>query len=235
MTTGSTDQSPVVPMLDYDMYPGAPSTEDPEYLFSELMDNSINIYPDWVGSAAESYNGPVPTSNDAQSEAKTSSLYPMNSRTYPTTAPNTATNNKTPALSPYLTTEPPKTTAQTSTPTPPSSALPQQTAIATTVASTNLTCPHCGAEYTEKTKLKVHTNKHTKPFRCTAEGCGYATAEKKSLQRHLVARSKFDEEHRLAARSEGVRAVRRGCARPGCTYTTVREDNLNRHMRTCTQ
>ncbi|KKY39001.1 putative c2h2 transcription [Diaporthe ampelina] len=81
----------------------------------------------------------------------------------------------------------------------------------------------------------VHTNKHTKPFRCTAEGCDYATAEKKSLQRHLLARSKWDEEHRAAAQSEGVRQVRHRCPRPGCTYATVREDNLKRHISTCAQ
>ncbi|KAL1854494.1 hypothetical protein Daus18300_011415 [Diaporthe australafricana] len=237
MTTGSTNQSPTVPMLDYDMsYPMDPFMEGPESLFPELMDHSINMCPDWVGSAVEGYSGPVPTSNDAQLEAKTPSLYPMNSQPYPTASSDTTIYDNTPALSQYLTTEPPTVTAQTSNPTPSSSTTsPQQPTVAANTTSTTLTCPHCRATLTEKTKLKVHINKHTKPFRCAAEGCGYATAEKKSLQRHLVAKSKFDEEHRAAAQIEGVKGVRRGCARPGCTYTTVREDNLSRHMKTCTQ
>ena len=56
-----------------------------------------------------------------------------------------------------------------------------------------------------------------------------------SLQRHLLAKSKWDEEHRLAARSEGVKQVKHRCPREGCTYATVREDNLKRHMNTCAQ
>lgn len=58
-------------------------------------------------------------------------------------------------------------------------------------------CPHCGAgPFPDKTKLTLHTNKHTKPFRCSssahggAGGCDAAFAEKKSLQRHLVARAR---------------------------------------------
>lgn len=95
------------------------------------------------------------------------------------------------------------------------------------------TCTYCQATFTDKTKLKVHTNKHTKPFRCTAPGCDYATAEKKSLQRHLLARSKWDEDHRLAAQNQGVKNIRHCCPREGCTYSTIREDNLKRHIATC--
>lgn len=230
MTTASTNQSPPVPFLDYDMtLPVSSSTDDPESLFPELMDHSIIMDPDWVGSTPEGYCGPFITSNDAQ--AKVSSLYTPDSHLWPTTAPDTTIHDSIPALSPYHTTHTLSTTATIAQATPSSSLPPPQKA-----ANTNdHTCSHCGATFTDKTKLKVHTNKHTKPFRCTAAGCDYATAEKKSLQRHLLAKSKWDEEHRLAARSEGVKQVKHRCPREGCTYATVREDNLKRHMNTCAQ
>lgn len=102
-------------------------------------------------------------------------------------------------------------------------------------ASNTLACAHCGASFTDRTKLKIHTNKHTKPFRCTAPRCDYATAEKKSLQRHLVAKARWDEDHRLAADANGVREVKHKChnAARGCTYATIRDDNLKRHASTC--
>ncbi|KAI3393012.1 hypothetical protein diail_4891 [Diaporthe ilicicola] len=227
MTTGSTNQSPIVPLLDYDMsFSVAPSTKEPENLFPELVDHStINMYTDWPGTAAETYTGPVLTSNDTQ--AKIPSVYPMQSQLYTAAAPDMTTHNPTLAPRPYFISEPPTATAQTSPAAPSSSTSPQQT------TTTDLTCPQCGATFTDKTKLKVHTNKHTKPFRCTAAGCGYEAAEKKSLQRHLQAKSKWDDDHRAAARSEGVPQRRFHCGRPGCTYATVREDNLKRHMKTC--
>lgn len=230
MTTGSTTQSPPMPFLDYDMcFPMAPVTEDPENLFPELKNTSVNMSTNWTGTTPEGYNGPFLNSDDA--EAKTSPLYPIGSQLYPTAAPETTIYNTTPALSPYLTTQPQPSTGQTPTP----HAQPSSSSSQNLAATTDLTCSHCGATFTDKTKLKVHTNKHTKPFRCTAAGCDYATAEKKSLQRHLLARSKWDDEHRAAALSEGMRQVRHRCARPGCTYSTVREDNLKRHMNTCAQ
>lgn len=225
MTTGSTNQSPVVPLLDYDMsFPVASSADDPESLFPELMDHSINIDPVWAGSVPEGYSGPFPTSDDAQS--KVPPMYPMDSQLYPTATPGMLYNSN-PTFEPYATTQPPPVTAQIPQPTPTPSS--QKT------TTTDHTCSHCGATFTDKTKLKVHTNKHTKPFRCAAAGCDYATAEKKSLQRHLLAKSKWDEEHRAAARSEGVRQVKHRCPREGCTYSTVREDNLKRHINTCAQ
>lgn len=231
MTTASTNQSPPVPFLDYDMtLPVASSTDDPETLFPELIDHSIIMDPAWVGSTPEGYSGPFITSNDAQ--PKVSSLYSMDSQLYPTAAPDSTIYDSFLALSTYETTQLPPTTAKASQATP-SSSLPSPQKAATT--TNDHTCSHCGATFTDKTKLKVHTNKHTKPFRCTAARCDYATAEKKSLQRHLLAKSKWDEEHRLAARSEGVKQVKHRCPRPGCTYATVREDNLKRHMNTCAQ
>lgn len=227
MTTGSTNQSPVVPLLDYDMsFAVASSTDDPESLFPELMDHPINMDPVWMGSAPEGYSGPFPTSDDAQS--KVPPMYPMDGQLYPTAAPGMRYNGN-PTFEPYPTTQPQQATAQPPQPTPPSSSLSQKT------TTTDHTCSHCGATFTDKTKLKVHTNKHTKPFRCAAAGCDYATAEKKSLQRHLLAKSKWDEEHRAAARSEGVRQVKHRCPGEGCTYSTVREDNLKRHINTCAQ
>lgn len=230
MTAASTNQSPPVPFLDYDMtLPVASSTDDPEHLFPELMDQSIIMDPSWMGSTPEGYSGPFSTSKDGQ--AKVSSLYSIDSQLYPTAAPDTTIYDSFPTLSTYETTQIPPTTATASQATPSSSLpSPQQDAN-----PNDHTCSHCGATFTDKTKLKVHTNKHTKPFRCTAAGCDYATAEKKSLQRHLLAKSKWDEEHRLAARCEGVKQVKHRCPREGCTYATVREDNLKRHMNTCAQ
>lgn len=103
-------------------------------------------------------------------------------------------------------------------------------------SSETLACPYCGVVLADRTKLKLHTNKHTKPFRCAAPRCAYATAEKKSLQRHMVAKARWDEDHRAAADTCGVREVRHFCpnARRGCTYATIREDNLKRHVSTCT-
>ncbi|KAF3771387.1 hypothetical protein M406DRAFT_320792 [Cryphonectria parasitica EP155] len=95
-------------------------------------------------------------------------------------------------------------------------------------------CPYCHRSFADKTKFKIHTNKHTKPFRCSAACCDYAAAEKKSLQRHLLAKSKWDEEHRRAAQSQGVENIKHRCPKQGCTYSTIREDNLKRHMSKCT-
>lgn len=231
MTTGSTNQSPLVPFLDYDMsYPVAPFTEDPENLFPELMEHTVNMNAEWVGSSPEGYGDPFLTSGDAQ--LKVSSLYP--GQLYPTASPQTTICNSNPATSPYTTTQSPQpATAQPTqtTQTAPSPSSPPQKQ--TTTTTTGLTCPHCNTTLPDKTKLKVHTNKHTKPFRCSAEGCGYATAEKKSLQRHLLARSRWDAAHAEAARGQGVTRTRHACPREGCTYATVREDNLKRHMGTC--
>lgn len=228
MTTASTNQSPVVPQLDYDMsFSGASSMDDPESLFPELMDHSIIMQPDWMGAMPEGYSGPFSNSHNAQ--PKVPSMYPIDSQLYPTATPETTIYSSNPTFEPYPTTQPPPATVQTSQPTP------EQSSSQTTTTTTDLTCSHCGATFTDKTKLKVHTNKHTKPFRCTAAGCDYATAEKKSLQRHLLAKSKWDEEHRAAAQSEGVRQVKHRCPREGCTYSTIREDNLKRHVNTCAQ
>lgn len=226
MTTGSTNPSPLVPLLDYDMsFPMAPS-DDLQSLFPELMDHSNNMVPGWVGAQPEGFTSPFPNSGNDQ--AKVSPHYHMNSQLYPAAVPDT-TGHSNPSLSPYSTTLSTSPTTTTSPPAPSSSPPSQKT------PTTDLTCSHCGATFTDKTKLKVHTNKHTKPFRCAAAGCDYATAEKKSLQRHLLAKSKWDEEHRAAAQTEGVRQVKHRCPREGCTYATVRDDNLKRHMNTCTQ
>lgn len=97
----------------------------------------------------------------------------------------------------------------------------------------HLACSFCTFTAVSITKLKTHTNKHTRPFRCTAPSCAYATAEKRSLQRHMLAKAKFDEGHRLAAEGLGVREVKYRCSGVGCDYVTIREDNLKRHVGNC--
>lgn len=128
---------------------------------------------------------------------------------------------------------------------PLSSVIPQSTASAISSSSTNstspaenssegtFTCSFCSFTATSITKLKTHTNKHTRPFRCTALSCDYATAEKKSLKRHVLAKAKWDEEHRVAAEALGVREVKYRCTKVGCEYVTIREDNLQRHVAKC--
>lgn len=97
----------------------------------------------------------------------------------------------------------------------------------------HLTCSFCPFTTASITKLKTHTNKHTRPFRCTAPECDYATAEKKSLQRHVLAKAKWDDGHRVAAEGLGVREVKYRCVGAGCGYVTIREDNLRRHVAKC--
>lgn len=107
------------------------------------------------------------------------------------------------------------------------------TSPAVTTPEDTFTCSFCSFTATTITKLKTHTNKHTRPFRCTAPDCDYATAEKKSLQRHLLAKAKWDEGHRVAAETLGVKEVKYRCPGVGCEYVTIREDNLRRHVAKC--
>lgn len=107
------------------------------------------------------------------------------------------------------------------------------TSPAETTSEGTFTCSFCSFTATSITKLKTHTNKHTRPFRCTAPSCDYATAEKKSLQRHVLAKAKWDEGHRIAAETLGVREVKYRCPGVGCEYVTIREDNLRRHVAKC--
>ncbi|KAJ4388607.1 hypothetical protein N0V93_006065 [Gnomoniopsis smithogilvyi] len=100
-------------------------------------------------------------------------------------------------------------------------------------ASADFTCSICSFTAASNTKLKTHINKHTLPFRCTAPRCTYAAAEKKSLQRHLLAQAKWDESHRVAAKRCGVKEVTYSCTGAGCEYVTIREDNLSRHVAKC--
>ncbi|KAJ4413673.1 hypothetical protein N0V82_008402 [Gnomoniopsis sp. IMI 355080] len=99
--------------------------------------------------------------------------------------------------------------------------------------SEDFNCSFCSFTATSITKLKTHINKHTRPFRCTAPSCDYATAEKKSLQRHVLAKAKWDEGHRMAAEGLGVKEIKYRCIGAGCGYVTIREDNLRRHEAKC--
>lgn len=105
-----------------------------------------------------------------------------------------------------------------------------------TSSHANHICPHCGSgPFPDITKFKLHTNKHTKPFRCTAHGCDDAFAEKKGLQRHLRVKAGWDDHHLLALEDHGLKVVKFACphAGRGCTYMTIRDDNLKRHISTC--
>lgn len=116
---------------------------------------------------------------------------------------------------------------------PPPAASPESSAKIEKPTTDTHSCATCAATFTSITKLNTHTYKHTKPFRCTAPDCDYAGAEKKSLQRHVAARAKWDEGHRVAAEGLGVKDRRYRCERVGCEYVTIREDNLRRHATTC--
>lgn len=82
------------------------------------------------------------------------------------------------------------------------------------------------------TSHSIHTKKHTKPHKCRVAGCGYSAAEKKSLERHVVSRAKWDADHARVllpgAASEYACRVD-----PRCTYASCREDNRNRHEKRC--
>ncbi|KAG8161342.1 hypothetical protein KVR01_009606 [Diaporthe batatas] len=236
MTTGSTNPSPLVPLLDYDMtYPLVPSPDDPESLFPELMNYNTTMDSAWVGPQPEGFTSPFLDDD----QAKLPSAYPLvDSQLYAVTAaPDQATYASSrvmtatylPTISPATTTAQPQAPIPSSPPQPPTT----QTTPATT-ETTSLACPYCGATFAEKAKLNVHTNKHTKPFRCAAPGCTYGAAEKKSLHRHMQGRSDYDVEHRAAARRARVPLVKHRCPREGCTYATFRDDNLKRHGKTCT-
>lgn len=120
---------------------------------------------------------------------------------------------------------------------PHNDAIPSSSTTSTSPAETGsediFTCSFCSFTATSITKFKTHINKHTRPFRCTAPSCDYATAEKKSLQRHVLAKAKWDEGHRVAAETLGVKEVKYRCPRAGCEYATIREDNLRRHVAKC--
>lgn len=112
-------------------------------------------------------------------------------------------------------------------------ASPAATNPAADTPSEGFTCSFCPFTATSITKLKTHTNKHTLPFRCTAPGCAYATAEKKSLERHVLAKAKWDEGHRVVAERLGLKGVKYRCTGVGCEYVTIRGDNLRRHVAKC--
>lgn len=227
MTTASTNPSPLVPLLDYDLSFDTVSTiDDSQLIFPEYITNPINIQDDWP---AESLGGspdfdlPAFSGSAPCLEPTTSFPHPSEDAPQQTLAWDIAacTDHTTPDSSVADSSKPAVPPCASKSPSP------------TSQQKSYLTCQYCSATFIDKTKLKIHTNKHTKPFRCSAAGCDYSTAEKKSLVRHLLAKSKWDEEHRLAAHGYGLRDVKYRCSKGGCTYSTIREDNLKRHMRTC--
>lgn len=221
----SMNDSPLLP--DYDIPADMAATFDNNPIaFPERLDFQVDIPlewdepANWATSGLLNYTDPTAPWNGCSLEANSASQMQY---------PQTYTQNFDPAA--FLPPQPTLTRVFAQSPA-------QQPSPTTT--NSDLACTHCGHIASDKTKLKIHTNKHTKPFRCTAADCTYATAENKSLQRHLVARSRFDESHRQVAEallggSDG--AIKLGkkyaCTGVGCTYATVREDNLKRHAAKC--
>lgn len=91
-------------------------------------------------------------------------------------------------------------------------------------------CAFCSASFQTKPKLNVHVKKHTKPHKCPVAGCGYEAAEKKSLERHIISRAKWDADHA----GVGLQGLQYSCrVDAACTYSSSREDNRNRHEKRC--
>lgn len=232
MTTGSTNPSPLVPLLDYDLsFDTSFNLDDPQLIFPDLVaypSNPGNMQDDW---SAGGFRG-VPDFDLWKYAWSTPCT--ENAARFP--PPSEDLCRRTPAWNTLVMVDSPYHTNQDSalasskSPVPSSASEPSSSTIQ---QRPHLLCPYCPTEFTDKTKLKIHTNKHIKPFRCSAAECDYSTAEKKSLQRHLLAKSKWDEEHRLAAQEYGLRDVKYRCPKDGCTYSTIREDNLKRHKTTC--
>lgn len=232
MTTGSTNPSPMVPPLDYDLsFDTALITGDTQLIFSDLMEYPLEMPGDWPAEGLTDALDFDPTifSGSESCLANTISFASMSENPLQTNLNSSTAHDymsqqisNVSAPPDCLNTRALPALGSISEPPPPTS---QQEA--------GLTCPYCTAAFTDKTKHKIHINKHTKPFRCSAPGCDYSTAEKKSLQRHLLAKSRWDEEHRLAAQDYGLKDVKYRCSRHGCAYSTIREDNLKRHMTTC--
>lgn len=230
MTTGSTNPSPLIPLLDFELgFNTTTMTADAHPVFPELMANPVNMQDDWLAGGFEA----VPVFDFTALCGPTPCL--VNSASF-TTAPEELLHQVPAWEAPVMgndtcTTIPNLGVSAPSQPPAPSSVC--ESGSSTSHEKSHLVCGYCATTFTDKTKLKIHTNKHIKPFRCSATGCDYSTAEKKSLQRHLLAKSKWDGEHRLAAQEYGLREVKYRCSRQGCTYSTIREDNLKRHMTTC--
>lgn len=223
MTTGSTNPSPLVPLLDYDLGFDNPAVNgDPQLLSPEPMSCIVGL-GDWQAQDFDfaAFPWPISYSENAASLTSPSKAPPQEASAWDCPAVNSHTCLGTPDNGADTSLEAPAPPCVSSPPTPTAHNTP------------HWTCPICKATFADKTKLKVHTNKHTKPFRCSAAGCDYSTAEKKSLQRHLLARSKRDEEHRLATQESGLKGVSYRCCRSGCTYSTFRDDNFKRHLMTC--
>lgn len=230
LTTGSTNPSPLVPLLDYDLGFDIPVTiGNSQPMCLKDMALPVELQDDRPAEALgfaqdfdlPAFSGPASCSDNVASFSPVSGNALRQPPTWDALTMQYYTCNITLDAGPSASSDPPISSGIFEAP---SSATRQKS---------HLACPHCSDTFADKTKLKVHTNKHTKPFRCSADGCDYSTAEKKSLKRHLLAKLKWDDEHRLAAQNYGLREVKYRCSNSGCTYSTIREDNLKRHMTTC--
>ncbi|KUI54657.1 Zinc finger X-linked protein ZXDB [Cytospora mali] len=234
MTTGSTNPSPLVPLLDYDFgFDSASAKDHTQLILPDLISYPVTMQGEWpaVGLGDAQDFDMTAFSGSTASLGSGTSLPSLLEDALQQTPPAWDALNTNYCPRYIYNTEPgPSTPAPVN---PPAPSCVSESPSSTSQQKPLLACPHCPITFTDKTKLKIHTNKHTKPFRCSAAGCDYSTAEKKSLQRHLLAKSKWDEEHRIAAHNYGLRDVKYRCSREGCTYSTIREDNLKRHMTTC--
>ncbi|CAG8926427.1 unnamed protein product [Penicillium salamii] len=72
-------------------------------------------------------------------------------------------------------------------------------------------------------QLRKHTRIHTLPFKCKFQGCNYASAERKGLDRHIKAFHK-----QLSMRLWGPMEP---TVCPSCKKSFTRKDNFLKHLK----
>lgn len=242
-TMTSFTESPVFSEMDFDMAGCGLDNNNPNAMGFFPYADSIMMPP--FGKGTEAALVETESSSMAQPFSAASPSYYYEMGNQPTSSTSSSKHAASASASPSKKAKPPAKLSPKTILSVSSTTTPASTSISTpnvsSSSSSKYSCPHCDLpSFANKTKLKVHINKHTKPFRCTASECtNNAFAEKKTLHRHIRAAAKWDGNHRLAAERQGVQlggeGVEFACpnAGRGCTYTTIRDDNLKRHISTC--